>query len=59
MISTGNLDIEAMRFAAAHATVLLKTLANPDRLLLLCQPEYSTLPRRPGSGADLGMEEIN
>ena len=37
MISTGNLDIEAMRFAAAHASVLLKTLANPDRLLLLCQ----------------------
>ncbi len=30
-------DIEAMRFAAANASVLLKALANPDRLLLLCQ----------------------
>ena len=31
------LDIEAMRFAAANAGGLLKALANPDRLLLLCQ----------------------
>ncbi len=34
---TEKLDIEAMRFAAANASVLLKALANPDRLLLLCQ----------------------
>ena len=32
---TEKLDIEAMRFAAANASVLLKALANPDRLLLL------------------------
>ena len=32
-----NFDIEAMRFAAVNASVLLKALANPDRLLLLCQ----------------------
>jgi len=31
------LDIEAMRMAAGQATRLLHTLANPDRLLLLCQ----------------------
>lgn len=31
------LDIEAMRVAAGRATSLLRTLANPDRLLLLCQ----------------------
>ena len=31
------IDIEAMRFAAANASALLKALANPDRLLLLCQ----------------------
>ena len=34
---TEKLDIEAMRFAAANASILLKALANPDRLLLLCQ----------------------
>lgn len=34
---TDKFDIEAMRFAAANASVLLKALANPDRLLLLCQ----------------------
>lgn len=37
-----NLDVEpfdpdAMRLAAAQACGLLKVLANPDRLLLLCQ----------------------
>ena len=34
---TEQFDIEAMRFAAANASILLKALANPDRLLLLCQ----------------------
>jgi ArsR family transcriptional regulator len=29
--------VDAMRAAAAQAGGLLKTLANPDRLLLLCQ----------------------
>lgn len=32
-----NLDPAAMRAAAAEACGLLKVLANPDRLLLLCQ----------------------
>lgn len=31
------IDIEALRAAAAQASTLLKALANPDRLLLLCQ----------------------
>jgi DNA-binding transcriptional ArsR family regulator len=31
------LDMAAMQSAAAQACALLKTLANPDRLLLLCQ----------------------
>ncbi len=31
------LGIESMRVAAAAATRTLRTLANPDRLLLLCQ----------------------
>jgi len=31
------LDIESMRAAALQATSFLRTLANPDRLLLLCQ----------------------
>ena len=30
-------DVEAMRGAAGEASQLLKALANPDRLLLLCQ----------------------
>ena len=34
---TEKFDIEAMRLAAANASGLLKALANPDRLLLLCQ----------------------
>ena len=37
MIATEKLDIDAMRQAAVQASGLLKTLANPDRLLLLCQ----------------------
>ncbi|SFD97012.1 ArsR/SmtB family transcription factor [Massilia yuzhufengensis] len=31
------LDLHAMRAAAAHACSLLKVLGNPDRLMLLCQ----------------------
>lgn len=31
------LDLDALRDAAGAATVFLRTLANPDRLLLLCQ----------------------
>lgn len=31
------LDIGAMRAAAFEATAMLKALANPERLLLLCQ----------------------
>ena len=37
MNTTEEFDIDAMRFAAANASILLKALANPDRLLLLCQ----------------------
>ncbi|WP_263770784.1 ArsR/SmtB family transcription factor [Propionivibrio soli] len=37
MSETPKLDIERMRKAAAEATGLLRALANPDRLLLLCQ----------------------
>ncbi len=37
MSDTSTLDIESMRAAATRATSLLRTLANPDRLLLLCQ----------------------
>lgn len=36
-MNSPTLDIEAMRVAAGQATSLLRTLANPDRLLLLCQ----------------------
>lgn len=32
-----NLDMQNMRLAAAQASTLLKALANPDRILLLCQ----------------------
>ena len=31
------LDIERMREGATEATAILRVLANPDRLLLLCQ----------------------
>ena len=31
------LDLDAMRAAASRASGLLRTLGNPDRLLLLCQ----------------------
>jgi len=39
-----NSDLEALQASAAQACALLKTLSNPDRLLLLCQMssgEYS------------------
>ena len=36
-ITAEKIDIEAMRRAASQASSLLKALANPDRLLLLCQ----------------------
>ena len=36
-IRTESLDMRAMRLAATKAGGLLKALANPDRLLLLCQ----------------------
>ncbi len=36
-MNSPTLDIKAMRAAAGQATSLLRTLANPDRLLLLCQ----------------------
>ncbi len=36
-IRAGNLDMRAMRLAATKAGGMLKALANPDRLLLLCQ----------------------
>lgn len=35
--SADPLDIDAMRAAASSACGLLRTLGNPDRLLLLCQ----------------------
>ena len=36
-IGAQKLDMQAMRLAATKAGGLLKALANPDRLLLLCQ----------------------
>ncbi len=35
--ATAAIDLEAMRASAAEACRLMKVLANPDRLLLLCQ----------------------
>lgn len=37
LIDAENLDMQVMRLAATQASGLLKALANPDRLLLLCQ----------------------
>ena len=37
MDTAEKLDMQAMQSAAAKASRLLKALANPDRLLLLCQ----------------------
>ena len=36
-ITAQELDVQAMRIAATKAGGLLRALANPDRLLLLCQ----------------------
>ena len=36
-MTNATLDIDALREAAGAATDFLRTLANPDRLLLLCQ----------------------
>ena len=36
-ITAQKLDLQAMRIAATKAGGLLRALANPDRLLLLCQ----------------------
>lgn len=35
--SPSTIDLESMQAAAAQACVLLKVLANPDRLLLMCR----------------------
>ena len=37
MLAGEELDMQAMQLAATKASRLLKALANPDRLLLLCQ----------------------
>ena len=37
VLSEAKVDLQAMQKAAAQAGGLLKVLANPDRLLLLCQ----------------------
>jgi len=34
---THSIDVELLKLAALQASGLLKTLSNPDRLLLLCQ----------------------
>lgn len=40
-ITAEKIDIEMLRRAASQASGLLKALANPDRLLLLCQLSQS------------------
>ena len=37
MITTTEIDLDTMRASAARTCGMLKTLSNPDRLLLLCQ----------------------
>lgn len=37
MLADAAIDLDAMRTAADGACRLMKTLSNPDRLLLLCQ----------------------
>ncbi len=37
MNDTNSIDITRLQAAAGQASALLKTLSNPDRLLLLCQ----------------------
>ncbi|MEO8386306.1 MAG: metalloregulator ArsR/SmtB family transcription factor [Betaproteobacteria bacterium] len=41
MLSTTDIDLEHMRSSASRTCAMLKTLANPDRLLLLCQISQS------------------
>jgi DNA-binding transcriptional ArsR family regulator len=36
-MSTISFDLEEMKIAAAQACKLMKVLANPDRLMILCQ----------------------
>jgi DNA-binding transcriptional ArsR family regulator len=36
-MDTATLDLDKMKASAGHACRLLKVLANPDRLMLLCQ----------------------
>jgi DNA-binding transcriptional ArsR family regulator len=36
-MSTISFDLEEMKIAAAQACKLMKVLANPDRLIILCQ----------------------
>jgi DNA-binding transcriptional ArsR family regulator len=36
-LATAAIDLETMRSSASRTCGMLKTLANPDRLLLLCQ----------------------
>ena len=37
MVTTNEIDLETMRASAFRTCSMLKTLSNPDRLLLLCQ----------------------
>lgn len=37
MIATPEFDLDSMRASASRTCGMLKTLSNPDRLLLLCQ----------------------
>ena len=37
MITTNDIDLDTMRASAGRTCGMLKTLSNPDRLLLLCQ----------------------
>jgi DNA-binding transcriptional ArsR family regulator len=39
MIETDTMDLQALQASADEATELLKALANPHRLLILCQLE--------------------
>ena len=37
MASLNEIDVSKLRAAAAQASMLMKVLSNPDRLLLICQ----------------------
>ena len=37
MVTMADIDLDTMRASAARTCSMLKTLSNPDRLLLLCQ----------------------